>query len=137
MANKQLKTKELTKIVRDEHLPWSVNEQYQAEDLIHLNALGAVPPKGLKLASETKSPDLKKLITKATANPYLYERRKARGFIKGEAAKKSPALDNMIPHDVMTELAAPELASSVDWRIRWGWRWVTLPKNQNPCGNCW
>lgn len=137
MPKKQFKAKALIKIVKDEHLPWIVNEQYQPEDLIYLNALGAKPPKGLKLASETKSPDLKKLITKTTANPFLYERRKALGFIKSEAAKKSRAAEYMMSHEIVAELSAPGIASAVDWRSRWGWRWVTLPKNQNPCGNCW
>jgi len=114
MATKQFKTKELNKIVKDEHLPWIVNEHYQPEDVIHLNALGSVPPKGLKPASATPSPDLKKLITKSTENPFLYERRKALGFIKGEAAKKSPAAEHMMSHEIMTEVAAPAISSSVD-----------------------
>lgn len=137
MAKRQFKTKELAAIVKGENLSWIVNENYQPEDLIHLNAMGCVPPKGLKLASKTKSPDLKALITGKTANPFLYERRKALGFITGKAAKVSPATEHMMSHELTKELGAPGISSSVDWRSRWGWRWVTLPKNQNPCGNCW
>lgn len=137
MANKQFKVKELGKIIKKEKLSWFVNSDKQPDDLIHLHSLGAIQPKDLKMASEEKSPDLKEYINDQTHNPYLFERRKALGFITGEAAKISFAENRMLTPEVMTDVSAPGLAASVDWRLRWGWRWVTLPKNQNPCGNCW
>ena len=137
MPNKQFKVKDLAKIIKEEKLSWTINEDHQPEDLVHLHSLGAVPPKDLKLASEEKPLNLKEHINEQTHNPYLYERRKALGFITGEAARKTYAENRMLTPEIMAELAAPGVAPSVDWRLRWGWRWITLPKNQNPCGNCW
>lgn len=137
MPNVQFKVKDLEKIIKDEKLSWVVNAERQPEDPVHLHPLGAVPPKDLKMASEEAPPDLKKIINEQTHNPYLYERRKALGFISGEAAKKTYAENTMLTPEIMAELAAPGAAPVVDWRLRWGWRWITLPKNQSPCGNCW
>jgi C1A family cysteine protease len=137
MPNKQFKVKDLAKIIKDEKLSWTVNEDRQPEDLIHLHSLGAVPPEDLKLASEEKPVNLKTQINEETHNPFLYERRKTLGYITGEAAKKTYAENPMLTPEIMKELEAPGAASSVDWRLRWGWRWITMPKNQNPCLNCW
>jgi hypothetical protein len=137
MPNKQFKVKDLAKIIKDEKLSWVINEDRQPDDLINLHSLGAVKPADLKLASEEKPINLKAIINEETQNPYLYERRKALGFVTGEAAKKTYAENSMLTPKIMKELAAPGAASSVDWRLRWGWRWITVPRNQGPCGSCW
>jgi C1A family cysteine protease len=137
MPEKQFKVKDLAKIIKEEKLSWTINEDRQPEDLIHLHSLGAMPPEGLKMASQEKPVNLKAHINEETHNPFLYERRKTLGYITGEAAKKTYAGNTMLTPEIMKELEAPGVASSVDWRLRWGWRWVTLPKNQNPCQNCW
>lgn len=137
MKQKQFKVSELNKIIKSEKLPWYVNTDLKPDDLIHLNVMGAVQPADLKLASETSSPNLPNIINEQTHNPFLFERRKALGFITGKAAEKTYSENNMLTPEIMSDLSAPNTSTSVDWRLRWGWRWVTLPKNQNPCGNCW
>ena len=137
MEKKQFKVKDIAKLIKDEKLPWVVNSDRQPDDLVHQHAIGSVEPKNLKPASKEKDADLKKHITKETHNPYLYERRKALGFIMGEAANKTYSENRMLTPEIMTELAAPGISNSVDWRERWGWRWITMPRNQNPCESCW
>jgi C1A family cysteine protease len=137
MPNIQLRIKDITRIIEKEKLPWVVNPERHPDDLIHLNAMGSVPPKDLKPASEEKPVNLKEHINEETHNPFLYERRKALGFITGAAAKKTYSENRMLTPEIMADLSAPAAATSIDWRLRWGWRWITMPRNQNPCGNCW
>ena len=137
MPQKQFKAKELAKIIRDEKLPWIVNENYLPDDIIHLNALGIVKPKGVKAAKDEKRTDLTLFINDQTKNPYLLERRKALGFITDKLKVKKGAIKPAIPKAFKSELSSPASAPSVDWRMRWGTRWITLPKDQNPCESCW
>jgi C1A family cysteine protease len=138
MANdKPLVAKDLAKLVKDQKAGWIVDESLKDTDLVIEHSTGAEIPPKMPKAADMKAPNLKTLITAATQNPFLYERRKALGFITGDEAKTSFLENTLIKPEMISGLTAGTTASAVDWRERWGWRWITLPKDQNGCESCW
>jgi len=78
------------------------------------------------------------LLAKPATNPYINERRIAHGIISRESVPK--VLLEGMPKEEPQLVGAPApspLPVSVDWRNRWGIRWITTIRDQAPCPACW
>jgi hypothetical protein len=67
------------------------------------------------LAADVSGPDFDQVVTRELANPLLRTR---------NLQLRLPALDL-------------QAVNSLDWRDRWGGRWLATVQDQNPCSNCW
>jgi len=92
-------------------------------------------------------------------SPFLAVRRAQRGLVSADAARHSfssplltqlgldaalgavagPVTDAAYGGKIVSA-AAPDAGtppSSLDWRNRWGQKWITMTRDQNPCGIGW
>jgi C1A family cysteine protease len=47
------------------------------------------------------------------------------------------ALDAAISPGAAAPAAGAGVATAVDWRVRWGWPWITTVQDQDGCESCW
>ncbi|MEU6893095.1 C1 family peptidase [Streptomyces sp. NPDC046557] len=98
---------------------WSVSEHLADEEPLPRPSLGLDPASRPTTAAEAAAVDLRALVGHPSGNPHLTRRRAAHGLLPG------------------TRESAAALPTAVDWRERWGWRWITRVKDQNPCVSGW
>ncbi|WP_424212872.1 C1 family peptidase [Streptomyces sp. BI20] len=100
---------------------WTVSEHLPDGDPLPLPGLGLAPGHEPVTAAACGPVDLPALIGRESANPHLTRRRAAHG---------------LLPE---TEPPAPGTArpAAVDWRLRWGRRWLTRVKDQGDCLSGW
>jgi hypothetical protein len=94
---------------------WTVAEHLNDEDEVPRYAMGTDLSQ-VPLASEVAPVDMAEVIAQPVASPVLRARRQQ---LMG----------------LTLELAFP--GAKVDWRDRWGGRWLATVQNQNPCQSCW
>src|SRR5262245_25205114 len=97
---------------------WTVAEHLNDEDEVPRYAMGTdlsqVPP-----ASDVAPVDMAEVIAQPVASPVLRARRQ-------QLFDLPTGLD-------LVQAVGP----SVDWRDRWGGRWLATIQDQNPCSSCW
>lgn len=129
---------DLKALLEKNQATWRVNE-----NLLHATeppkvTLGALPEKFVP-AAQVPALDFKTLLAVPTNNPFLVERRLAHGI--PQAMVTNPALYiGSIQGLTAGEGGVPSgggLPTSVDWRNRWGWPWITSIRDQNGCEACW
>ncbi len=123
---------------------WRINE-----NLLHLAKppkfrLGGLSEKFVPVA-QIRAIDFKTLLAGPSNNPFLLDRRIARGFLQATAIKpelRVGSIQGLVAGEgaVLAGGAPPGGGpglSIVDWRNRWGWPWITTIRDQNGCEACW
>src|SRR5512146_2136718 len=90
-------------------------------------------------AVQIKPLDFKTLLSTRTSNPFVLQRRVAHEILAA-AAIRPEFLIGSIRGVAPLEGGAPAggpTPSSIDWRNRWGWPWITTIRDQNGCEACW
>ena len=93
---------------------WTVASQFRDDDPIPHFALGGVADDH-PMASDVREVDFQRLLRRPLGNPLL--------------AARNQQLQ-VILWDIL-------VMPGVDWRDRWGGRWLCTIQDQNPCNNCW
>ena len=139
IRTKQIKILDLRKLLVSRKISWQIPSSFKLSDNV-IHPLGGDPTK-FTLPKVVPKLDLKKIIDDKTSNPFLLERRKALGFIKEVKTKNKLSLTEELSPNIkqafLKEITLPKLSASVDWRNRWGWNWITKPKDQGGCESCW
>ena len=134
---------ELRKILRDSRASWHVSNHYKDGDVLPEYGLGG-STEGLIPADDKAPPiEFNKLLKVPINNPLLMSRRRSLGYIKPTQKLKSLLTHpSKAPTGFTETKEAPEppkggAVASVDWRLRWGWPWITSIRDQNGCNACW
>lgn len=129
----------LRKALLDAHATWAVHAQLPDSQAAQHHALGA-DLRDVPKAQALPRVDLIPILSEVPANPFLLRRRielghisPARLTIESPAAHAALNIASLLPS---TEAGAGG-SGMVDWRNRWGWPWLTLIKDQDPCLTCW
>jgi hypothetical protein len=111
-------------------LTWQINPNLKDTDPIPTFRPGGIPvaPKPEQILTEDQA---LAIVSRPTVNPFLAQRRIELGYLAPTGAPK-PA-PPMVPGRPPS--GAP-LPSVVDWRNRFGWKWITSIQNQT-CSDCW
>ena len=114
-----MKTKQTIGEVRREvakmgNRAWTVASQLRDDDPVPHFALGGIADYHPR-AADVRAVDFQRLLSRPLGNPLLAARNQQLQVILWDL------------------LAMP----GVDWRDRWGGRWLCTIQNQNPCNNCW
>ncbi len=141
MANQQaVKAGDLRKALADEKLDWQVAEQLKDAARIPIHGIGGTK-KGLTPAAKAKAVNFKGIFKAAPINPFLVQRAVAHKFL---IPPKTPIHPDVPPIAAKQDLGPLEAtpvtdspSTSVDWRNRWGWPWITSVRDQNGCEACW
>jgi len=131
----QIKVGALRKTLESQKTSWKINDQLKDDQNIPKYVTGAATRGGRKIASKLPEYNFRKKLVD-TYNPFLLKRRIELGFID----KKK--LNDLSKEFLDGGRAAEDLAggtapTSVDWRNRWGWPWITTIRDQNGCNACW
>lgn len=117
---------------------WSVNERMLHLPVAPTFRLGALP--NPMRAAQVPAVDFQRVLSGPVNNPFVLARRRAHGLPQTMVAKPDLYIgSSQVLHPGMGGAApggAP-LPTSVDWRDRWGWRWITTVRDQNGCEACW
>ncbi len=130
--------KELKATLERNKASWSVHEKLLDTNDIPMYTTGGLKD-GLVLSKKVPAIDFKQLFGVQPNNPFILERRIAHGIISKTLVKKELSLGSqqeLVPGEGAAPLGggAP---SSLDWRNRWGWPWITTIRDQNGCEACW
>ncbi len=132
--------KDLKEHLEKNNARWQVNEKLLNKEEIPNYRTGAVKGK-LVLAKTVRAVDFKKLLAVQPNNPFILERRMAHNIVAKDLVPReqmvgsSPELQ--LGEGAGTLPQAGALPTSVDWRNRWGWPWITTIRDQNGCEACW
>jgi Papain family cysteine protease len=99
---------------------------------------GESAPTGAEEAQTLTAEDLVALFRKQTSNPFLAQRRAARDKAQQDQPATAP-VDLIVlpgPRPGLLPSPLPTPPSSVDWRQRFGWPWITSIQDQS-CRDCW
>ena len=115
-------------------LPWSTSPNLADNTPIVTHSLGG-DPTNLRRATDIPALNLRQILLPAP-NDFILERRKALGFV--DPATVIPRQPVRGPLDVALDVAitpgaAVGTAPAVDWRVRWGWPWITTVQDQDGC----
>lgn len=130
--------KEMKESLRLNNATWKVNEKLMDNQKLPKYSLGALPDL-LISADKVSLVNFKDLFQIQPNNPFILERRIARRIFNESLVDKKLRIGSsqeLIPG----EGAAPSVGNSptsVDWRNRWGWSWITTTRDQNGCEACW
>ena len=126
---------------------WTLDERLKDTDPLKIYPIGGDLTKFVK-ASDVQHIDITPFLAAPTNNIFLLKQRIDRAFIKQSAVpdqllqslKAIPA-NVVAPVAIAAETAVPttgtHASTSVDWRNRYGWSWLTTIKDQGPCESCW
>jgi hypothetical protein len=131
---------ELSKTLLKNNAKWHVNEKLLNVEEIPKYRTGALK-ESLVLAEKVKPVDFKKLFAVQPNNPFILQRRLAQGIVAATLVKREMSIGS-VPDLVPGEGAGGAgaggaLPTSIDWRNRWGWPWITTIRDQNGCEACW
>jgi len=135
MPTRTLLVKNLRKTLSSTKAKWTVNLHLRDSDKLPRYSLGG-DTKGLLSADKISKLNFKKVLQQLPGNPYLLRRRLDLGILDKKMISK--AYPSLIQPDTLT---LPPMGgttpTSVDWRNRWGWPWITTIRDQNGCNACW
>lgn len=139
-----LKAGDLRQILVKAGAKWTIDPNLKDTDLIRTYSTGGDLTKAIKATSVPRI-DVTPYLKTITSNPFLLQLRINRGLVAISdvpVALQSPVKLNEPVAAVRTLAAAPlagaaGVSSSVDWRNRFGWPWLTTIKDQGPCESCW
>jgi hypothetical protein len=127
--------KDLRKTLIQNKASWTANERILDIDEIPKFGLGG-SEEGLLPSKDAAKLDFKALFAEVPGNPFLRSRQIAMNLSPERAGEREISVGT--PHAMEFE-AGPigGISSSVDWRNRWGWPWITSIRDQNGCNACW
>jgi C1A family cysteine protease len=156
MAN-SLKAGDLRKVLQASNATWKIDDRLQDNDAIPTHPTGGDLSQFTPVSSVPRI-DIKPYISTVTSNPFLRQLRINNGLLnitslpvelRNTIDLKAPVLANPVLgfHTETTE-AKPAItptpmaggsgvSTSVDWRNRFGWPWITNIKDQGQCESCW
>ncbi len=150
---------QLRQRISEAGLQWTINPNLKPNDPIPVHSLGADTSKLIK-AVDVHALDLKKILV-PVSNDFLLQRRIQLQLADPTTILRQPVTGPMKdllstnPHmtseapavgtatATSAAAAAPAFAPhtgaapSVDWRVRWGWPWITTIQDQDGCESCW
>jgi Papain family cysteine protease len=152
----ELTAGQLREQLAKEGLPWTVNSSLADDDVVPWHATGADRTK-IRRAEGVPRVNVAALVAaNPTTNALLRADLVKRGIIAAAAAGEL-ALGSRPTRLNRPSAQAPartdpsgasggagaggggggSLSSSVDWRSRYGWNWITEIRDQDPCEHCW
>ncbi len=157
----QFTAAQLRQHIASANLPWSADPNLKDNDAVPLHSLGAVVT-NLKKADQVPPVDLKSILA-PVSNDFVLERRIELDLVPTtttilrkaplgplqditDVVAQGPAAPVTAPHtsgSVAGAAPAPAAvphtgpATSVDWRVRWGWPWTCTIQDQDGCESCW
>jgi C1A family cysteine protease len=141
-----LKVRELRQLLAKSNAKWTVDERLNDDDLLPRHATGGDLTKFVKVTAVPRI-DVTPHFKTVTSNPFLLQLRMDKGFLRLEDLPielrhpidiHGPATTTHPPvKHTFTATAGVPTGSSVDWRNRFGWPWLTKIKDQGPCESCW
>lgn len=149
MALTNIRVADLRKELTDKNLRWQLDPRLKDADFVPRRALGA-NTNNLPKADQIGRIDLASKLRTELANPFLLERRGELGFratrplltptppVAGPPTPDTEGPGLAISRPLGLPVAAGLAhATSVDWRNRWGWPWITTVQDQDGCNACW
>ncbi|HYC20948.1 MAG TPA: C1 family peptidase [Candidatus Bathyarchaeia archaeon] len=131
---------ELQAILEKNNARWRVNERFLNVEKVPRFTTGAVIEK-MPLAKDAAPIDFGALFGEKLANPFILERRVAHGIAPKTLVEKKLTIGSppeLRPGEgAETPPPAGIVPTSVDWRSRWGWPYITSIRNQGGCEACW
>jgi hypothetical protein len=129
---------ELKDLLKKTKARWSVNEKLLDIHEIPKFTTGG-SKEGLTLSAEIKAVNFKELLAIPPGNPFILDRRIAHGIISESLVKKEFRLGSPPEREpgVGEVPLGGGVPTSLDWRNRWGWPWITSVRDQNGCEACW
>jgi C1A family cysteine protease len=149
---------DLRKALQASNATWTIDPSLNDNDVVKTYPTGGDLSKFITATSVPRV-DITPYISSVTSNPFLRQLRIDRGLLNvsnlpGELQStidlKSPVLEKPILGPAGPISAKPAVAaaavpaagtsgvsSSVDWRNRFGWPWLTQIKDQEQCESCW
>jgi hypothetical protein len=150
-----MKTGDLRQMLAKAKAKWTVNQKLKDDDALPIYPTGGDPKKAVKATSVSRI-DITPYLKTVTSNPFLLQRRLDQGLLRLEDLPLElrhpidlnapppvlkPAIGNHPVASVEKKPIEPAggagVSSSVDWRNRFGWPWLTRIKDQDPCESCW
>jgi C1A family cysteine protease len=124
----------LRKILADGKATWTIDDELKDTDPIPQHGTGCDLTKVPKITNVERI-DITAQLSIETSNVYLRQLRVNNGHLKPLPPElaRVPSIAGAVPVPV----GGTGVASSVDWRNRFGWPWLTNIKNQDPCESCW
>ena len=141
---------ELRQELASEGLTWAVNPNFSDDALIPRPALGADFAQWPRAATVPRFDVSAAVAANPTTNTLLRNYLVTRGLLQPLRLEAEPVLGSvgsLAQTGAMARTAGPAGAaavpagaappSSVDWRSRFGWPWITEIRDQDPCEHCW
>lgn len=117
--------------IREQGLAWEVSYLIDDHDPLPEFPLGAADTE-FPLAADTPRVDFEAILARPPANALVAKLRRDAGFLSAAEATDVGTVLNVAPPQ-----PAGTLPTSVDWRSRWGWPWITTVRHQETCEACW
>jgi Papain family cysteine protease len=133
MATKPATIGDMRRILEAGKANWTIDAIFKDDTALPKYSHGADLTK-IPLAKNVPRIDISVELKKETSNPFLRQLRVGSGFLKPRPISAKVAAEQVTAGGAP---AAGGASASVDWRNRWGWPWLTLPKDQGPCESCW
>lgn len=131
---------QLKSILAANKATWTVDDRLKDTDPVPTHPLGCDLTKVPKV-TDVPRVDVKALLSVDTSNSFLQQVRVNNGLLKATTLHPVlPARPNAAEAAAPAAGAAPAgggAPSSVDWRNRFGWPWLTNIKDQGQCESCW
>jgi len=136
---------DLRKLLTTANAKWTINESLKDNDPLPTHATGGDLTKAIKVTSVPRV-DVTPYFQTVTSNPFLLQLRLNQGYVqlKDVPVELHPveldppvAVPEVAPRVDATQVAGGTRSTSVDWRNRFGWPWLTKIKDQGPCESCW
>jgi hypothetical protein len=131
--------KELKEQLQKSNARWTVNEKLLDSNELPKYRTGGLTEK-LPIASSIKNLDFKEILKVPTTNPFINARRIENKILLPSAIhidvlKGSSQI--LQPGEGIMPLTGGTLPTTIDWRNRFGWPWITSIRDQNGCEACW
>jgi hypothetical protein len=133
---------QIRQLIDAEKLGWQVTQHLRDDEQVTQHGLGGAS-EHLPAAATAAPVDFAAVFGAPPRSPFLAQRALARGLLRPDVARVAGVGPDAAP-DLLNvgHFGAPPSAggtapSSVDWRSRWGWPWITSVRDQNGCEACW
>jgi C1A family cysteine protease len=145
---------ELRQLLATANAKWIVNNYLKDSDILPTYHTGGDLTKAVKVTSVPRI-DITPYLKTPTSNPFLLQRRLDQGLLRLRdlPLELQHPVDLDAPPPILKPITRPRtvaalekttpmagglgVSSSVDWRNRFGWPWLTRIKDQSVCESCW